>query len=60
MYKGVGFKGIGKGLKKRKTVCGSQINDNIRQINLKVLKPGKEPLEKKEVAEEPEKTEKSE
>ena len=37
---GVGFKGAGKGVKKRKTVCGHKIHDKISQINLKVLKAG--------------------
>ncbi len=37
---GVGFKGASKGIKKRKTVCGHKINENIVQINLKVTKEG--------------------
>ncbi len=47
---GVGFKNFEKGLRKRKTVCGEKVNDSIKQINLKILKQGKESLfeEKKE------------
>lgn len=37
---GVGFKGAAKGIKKRKTVCGHKINNQIVQINLKVTKEG--------------------
>jgi len=33
------------GMKKRKTVRGNTIADDIAQINLKVLTPGKKPLE---------------
>ncbi len=33
-----------KGLKKKKTVCGERIDSNIVQINLKVLKEGKDKL----------------
>jgi len=54
--KGVGFCGKDrnkkkqKGLKKKKTVCGERISRSIVQINLKILKEGKEKLgeEKKE------------
>lgn len=41
---GVGFRGIGKGIKRRKTVCGHKINENIVQINLKVIKEGTKKL----------------
>ncbi len=41
---GVGFSGLEKGIKKRKTVCGHKINENIVQINLKVAKEGSKPL----------------
>ena len=39
---GVGFKAkkTEKGIKRRKTVCGHKINENIVQINLKVTKEG--------------------
>ena len=40
IYKGIGFKGGLKGMKKRKTVCGHKINESIAAINLKVLKEG--------------------
>jgi small subunit ribosomal protein S6e len=51
--KGVGLKKKDKGIKIRKNVCGNTISDNISQINLKVLKEGKEKLgAKKEEARE--------
>ena len=40
IYGGVGFKGAGKGIKRRKTVCGHKIHERISQINLKVIKHG--------------------
>ena len=42
--KGTGVKKKEKGIKQRKTVCGNKIYENISQINLKVLKQGKENL----------------
>lgn len=43
---GVGLrKNLGKGIKKRKTVCGHKINEKIVQINLKVTKEGTKKLE---------------
>ena len=44
ILKGVGFRGLEKGIKKRKTVCGHKINETIVQINLKVSKEGTKPL----------------
>lgn len=44
IYGGIGFKGAGKGIKKRKTVCGHKIHENISQVNLKVLKAGAKKL----------------
>ncbi len=41
---GVGFSGGRKGMKKRKTVCGHKINENIVQINLKITKEGSKKL----------------
>jgi small subunit ribosomal protein S6e len=41
---GVGIKRKRKGQKQRKTVCGNTIHTRISQINLKVLKEGKEKL----------------
>ena len=41
---GVGFPGLKKGEKKRKTVCGHKIHDKIVQINLKVIKEGAKKL----------------
>ena len=48
--KGVGFRGGKKGIRRRNTVCGEAINDNVVQINLKITKMGKAKLaeEKKE------------
>lgn len=40
IYGGIGFRGTGKGIKRRKTVCGHKIHDRISQINLKVTKQG--------------------
>ncbi len=40
IYGGVGFKGEGKGIKRRKTVCGHKIHERISQINLKAVKQG--------------------
>ena len=41
---GVGFRDMEKGGKKRKTVCGHKIHENIVQINLKVTKEGAKKL----------------
>jgi small subunit ribosomal protein S6e len=41
---GVGLKKKAKGIRKRKTVCGNTVHPKISQINLKVLKEGKEKL----------------
>ena len=49
--RGVGFKGKGKGVRKRRTVCGEAIYDKITQINLKILKYGKAPLAEEKAAE---------
>jgi small subunit ribosomal protein S6e len=59
MYKGLGFSGGLKGMKKRKTVCGHKINDKISAVNLKVVKEGAKKLselfgkEKPETKEQP-------
>jgi len=42
IIEGVGAKKKAKGIKQRKTVCGNTIHDKIVQVNLKVLKQGKE------------------
>lgn len=42
--KGIGLKKKAKGIRKRKTVCGNTVHANISQINLKVIKEGKEKL----------------
>ena len=44
IYRGVGFRGGLKGMKKRKTVCGYKINDKISAVNLKTLKEGPKKL----------------
>ncbi|MDP7244608.1 MAG: S6e family ribosomal protein [Flavobacteriales bacterium] len=44
IYKGLGFRGGLKGMKKRKTVCGHKINETINALNLKVLKEGTKKL----------------
>lgn len=57
IVKGVGLKKTSKGMKYRKAVCGNTIHSKISQINLKIIKEGKEPLikeEKKEGKEEKE------
>ncbi len=52
IIKGVGLRKTRKGMKYRKTVCGNTIHSKISQINLKVIKEGKEKLGKEEVKEE--------
>jgi small subunit ribosomal protein S6e len=62
---GVGLKKKGKGQRQRKTVCGNAIHGRIAQVNLKILKEGKEKLgakkedkvEEKPAADKPEKKE---
>jgi len=44
IYPGVGFRGGLRGMKKRRTVCGHKINEQISAINLKVLKEGTKKL----------------
>ncbi len=58
--KGVGLKKKGKGIKIRKTVCGNAIHAKTAQINLRVIKEGKEPLFAKETKKEEKKEEKKE
>ncbi len=69
--KAVGFRGLAKGrtkkkkkqrpkrkgLRRRKTVCGEVIHEQISQINLKILKVGKESLFAEAVKEEAPKAE---
>ena len=45
---GVGIKKKAKGIRQRKTVCGNTVHEKTVQINLKVLKQGKEVLFQKE------------
>ncbi len=53
IVKGIGLRKRKRGMKKRKTVAGNTIHAKIAQINLKIIKEGKEKLfeEKKEGAE---------
>lgn len=53
-YGGVGFNNNVNGLRRRKTVCGERINENIKQLNLMVTKMGKAPLFEEPKAEETE------
>ena len=41
---GVGVKKAAKGIRQKKTVCGNTIHPKISQVNLKIIKEGKEPL----------------
>ncbi|MFP4403464.1 MAG: 30S ribosomal protein S6e [Nanoarchaeota archaeon] len=56
---GVGIKKTRNGMKIRKTVAGNTIYDKIVQINLKILKYGKEKLEINEDSSETKKEEKN-
>jgi small subunit ribosomal protein S6e len=47
---GVGIHKKAKGTRQRKTVCGNAVHGKIAQINLKVLKEGKEALGKPDEA----------
>jgi len=42
--KGIGIKAKRKGMRQRKSVCGNTVHAKISQINLKVLKEGKDKL----------------
>ena len=52
---GVGYKKAKHGIKKRKSVKGNQIDEEVQQVNLRVVKKGKTKLEK--VFKKPEKQE---
>ena len=41
---GIGYVSRRKGIRKKKSVRGNKIGDNIVQVNLRVLKVGKKPL----------------
>jgi small subunit ribosomal protein S6e len=41
---GIGLKKLSKGIRVRKTVCGNTIHPKIAQINMRVAKPGTQPL----------------
>jgi small subunit ribosomal protein S6e len=60
IVKGVGLREMTKGIRRRKTVAGNTVSLTTAQINLKILKAGKEKLfedKKEEKAEEAEKKE---
>lgn len=44
MKKGVGYNAKRKGIKKRKSVRGNTISEEIEQVNLKIVEYGKTPL----------------
>jgi len=44
--KTIGYRQKGAGIRKRKTVVGSTISENIAQVNALVVKAGKDPIEK--------------
>ncbi len=50
---GIGLKKKRKGQKQRKTVCGNTIGETIVQVNLKILKEGKEKLGEAKTEEKP-------
>jgi small subunit ribosomal protein S6e len=52
LTKGVGMRDSIQGLRKRKTICGNAIHLKISQVNLKILKEGKEKLVSEEKKEE--------
>jgi small subunit ribosomal protein S6e len=54
---GVGLKKKSAGIRQRKTVCGGKINNDISQVNLKIVKYGKVKAEAKEYVKADEKTE---
>ncbi len=41
---GIGFHKIGRGIRQRKTVCGNTVHERTVQVNLTVVKEGKENL----------------
>lgn len=51
---GVGVKKKDDGIKQRKTVCGNKINDRIVQVNLSIIKYGKQKLDEPAAEEKPE------
>ena len=63
LTEGVGIRNKEMGIRKRKTVCGNTIHENITQVSMKILKQGKKPLateSSEEKAEEPSKEAKPE
>ena len=57
---GIGIKKEAKGTRQRKTVCGNTIHDKIVQVNMKVLKEGKENIFQAKETEKPAKEKKKE
>ncbi|MBN1896274.1 MAG: 30S ribosomal protein S6e [Candidatus Aenigmarchaeota archaeon] len=46
LSKSIGFKPKLEGQRKRKSIRGNTVSDEVAQINTKVIKQGKEPMEK--------------
>ena len=46
LVSGVGVKAKAKGVKQRKTVHGNSVDETINQLNLNIVKAGKDPVEK--------------
>jgi small subunit ribosomal protein S6e len=45
LSKGLGFKPKERGKRKKKSVRGNTINQEIVQVNMKVMKPGTKPID---------------
>jgi small subunit ribosomal protein S6e len=46
LSKGIGFKAIVKGMRKKKSIRGNTVNQDIVQINMKVVKYSSKPIDK--------------
>lgn len=57
---GVGIRKKAKGINQRKTVCGNTIHEKIIQVNLKIIKEGKEKLFEEKKGETPKEETKTE
>lgn len=45
LSRGLGYKPIERGKRKKKSIRGNTINQEIVQVNMKVMKPGAKPIE---------------
>ncbi len=45
LSRGLGFKPTERGKRKKKSVRGNTINQDIVQVNMKVMKPGAKPID---------------